>query len=322
MKQVKNILAFIGLMAVVSTFIFAVQSNEVDEKPVAKAIETDTLDKNVADTYQISAIEIPEDLNFAGETVPQEDPEIMERVDREFLVNTYWQSNALLLMKRANKYFPIIEPILKKNGIPDDFKYLAVAESGLQNVVSPAGATGFWQIMRATGKEYGLEVNSNVDERYHVEKSTQVACDYLNKWKDRFGSWTLTAAAYNAGPAGVQKYMDIQKVDDYYDLLLGQETGRYVFRILAIKEILSDRDKYGFQLDEDDMYEKVPTFTVEIDTAVSNWADFAEQYEINYKILKRHNPWLREPHLNNASRKKYTIEIPNKGYYRVGNVGK
>jgi hypothetical protein len=225
-------------------------------------------------------------------------------------------------MKRANKYFPIIEPILKKNGIPDDFKYLAVAESGLQNVVSPAGATGFWQIMRATGKEYGLEVNSNVDERYHVEKATQVACDYLNKWKNRFGSWTLTAAAYNAGPAGVQKYMDIQQVDDYYDLLLGQETGRYVFRILAIKEILSHPEKYGFQLDQDDMYEKVPTFTVEIDTAVSNWADFAEQYEINYKILKRHNPWLREPHLNNASRKKYTIEIPNKGYYRVGNVGK
>lgn len=320
MKQMKNILAFIGFIAVVSTLIFAVQSNEVDEKPEVK--EKETIDKNVADTYQISAIEIPEDLNFAGEAVPQEDPEIMERVDREFLVNTYWQSNALLLMKRANKYFPIIEPILKKNGIPDDFKYLAVAESGLQNVVSPAGATGFWQIMRGTGREYGLEVNDNVDERYHVEKATQVACDYLNKWKDRFGSWTLTAAAYNAGPAGVQKYMDIQQVDDYYDLLLGQETGRYVFRILAIKEIISNRDKYGFQLDEEDMYAKVPTFKVEVDTAVTSWADFASLYEINYKVLKRHNPWLREPHLNNSSGKKYTIEIPNKGYYRVGSTGK
>ncbi|RIV32857.1 lytic transglycosylase domain-containing protein [Flagellimonas lutimaris] len=320
MKQMKNILAFIGLIAVVSTLIFAVQSNEVEEKPEVK--EKETTDKNVADTYQISAIEIPEDLNFAGETVPQEDPEIMERVDREFLVNTYWQSNALLLMKRANKYFPIIEPILKKNGIPDDFKYLAVAESGLQNVVSPAGATGFWQIMRGTGREYGLEVNDNVDERYHVEKATQVACDYLNKWKDRFGSWTLTAAAYNAGPAGVQKYMDIQQVDDYYDLLLGQETGRYVFRILAIKEIISNRDKYGFQLDEEDMYAKVPTFKVEVDTAVTSWADFASLYEINYKVLKRHNPWLREPYLNNSSRKKYTIEIPDKGYYRVGSTGK
>ncbi|NYJ27197.1 lytic transglycosylase domain-containing protein [Allomuricauda sp. ARW1Y1] len=322
MKYLKNILAFIGLIAVVSTLIFAVQSNAMEEQPVKTVTQTETADKNVADTYQISAIEIPKDLNFAGEPVPQEDPEIMERVDREFLVNTYWQSNALLLMKRANKYFPIMEPILKKNGIPDDFKYLAVAESGLENVVSPAGATGFWQIMKGTGREYGLEVNDNVDERYHIEKATQVACDYLNKWKDRFGSWTLTAAAYNAGPAGIQKYMDIQQVDDYYDLLLGQETGRYVFRILAIKEILSNRDKYGFQLEEDDMYTKVPTFTVEVDTAVTNWADFAELYEINYKVLKRHNPWLREPHLNNASRKKYTIEIPNKGYYRVGSTGK
>ena len=322
MKHLKNILAFIGLIAVVSTLIFAVQTNEVEEQPVAKVAEPETTDKNVADTYQISAIEIPKDLNFAGEAVPQEDPEIMERVDREFLVNTYWQSNALLLMKRANKYFPIIEPILKKNGIPDDFKYLAVAESGLENVVSPAGATGFWQIMKGTGREYGLEVNDNVDERYHIEKATQVACDYLNKWKDRFGSWTLTAAAYNAGPAGIQKYMGIQQVDGYYDLLLGQETGRYVFRILAIKEIISNRDKYGFQLEEDDMYAKVPTFKVEVDTAVTNWADFAELYEINYKILKRHNPWLREPHLNNSSRKKYTIEIPNKGYYRVGSTGK
>ena len=176
--------------------------------------------------------------------------------------------------------------------------------------------------MKGTGREYGLEVNDNVDERYHIEKATQVACDYLNKWKDRFGSWTLTAAAYNAGPAGIQKYMGIQQVDDYYDLLLGQETGRYVFRILAIKEIISNRDKYGFQLEEEDMYEKVPTFKVEVDSVVTNWADFAELYEINYKVLKRHNPWLREPHLNNASRKKYTIEIPNKGYYRVGNAGK
>ena len=315
MKIIKNILAGIGLVAVVSTLIFAVQTEAMDEKEKPSKEEVIS-DKNVADGYKISAIEIPKDLNFAGEDVPQDDPEIMERVDREFLVNTYWQSNALLLIKRANKYFPIIEPILAKNGIPDDFKYLAVAESGLENVVSLAGATGFWQIMKATGKEYGLEVNDNVDERYHVEKSTQVACEYIKKWKERFGSWTLTAAAYNAGPAGIQKYMGIQQVDDYYDLLLGQETGRYIFRILAIKEIISHPEKYGFELEEKDMYEKVPTFTVQVDTAVANWADFAQLYEINYKVLKRHNPWLREPHLNNSSRKNYAIEIPNKGYYR------
>ena len=315
MRYLRNILAGIGFLFVIASLIYAIQ---LQGNQAAKASDTATSDndKNVADTYQITAIAIPEDLNFAGEAVPQEDPEIMERVDREFLVNTYWQSNALLLMKRANKYFPIIEPILAKNGIPDDFKYLAVAESGVQNVVSPAGATGFWQILSTTGREYGLEVNTNVDERYHVEKSTQVACDYLKKWKDRFGTWTLTAAAYNAGPAGIQKFMKIQKVDDYYDLLLGEETGRYVFRILAIKEILSHPEKYGFQLEKEDLYEKVPTFTVEVDTVVNSWADFAGQYQINYKVLKRHNPWLREPHLNNASRKKYVIEIPNKGYYR------
>jgi Soluble lytic murein transglycosylase and related regulatory proteins (some contain LysM/invasin domains) len=323
MKHIKNIFAFIGLLAVAGTFIFAVQSTDIEEKPQQpEVIQEEVIDKSVPDTYQISAIEIPEDLNFAGEPVPLEDPEIMERVDREFLVNTYWQSNAVLIIKRANKYFPIIEPILKKNGIPDDFKYLAVAESGLLNVVSPAGATGFWQIMKDTGKEYGLEVNGNVDERYHVEKSTQVACDYIKKWKERFGTWTLTAAAYNAGPAGVQKYMNIQKVDDYYNLLLGDETGRYVFRIMAIKEIISNPEKYGFKVEEEDMYSKVPTFTVEVDSAVTSWADFANLYEINYKVLKRHNPWLREPHLNNTTHKKYVIEIPNKGYYRIGNVGK
>ncbi|WP_350288188.1 lytic transglycosylase domain-containing protein [uncultured Croceitalea sp.] len=313
MRHLKNILAAIGFLFVIGSLIYAVQDAPTQNEMVLKE-HNEKINSNKG--YQISAIEIPEDLNFADEAVPLDDPEILERVDREFLVNTYWQSNALLLMKRANKYFPIIEPILAKNGIPDDFKYLAVAESALTNVVSPAGATGFWQIMKATGREYGLEVNANVDERYHIEKSTQVACDYLNKWKKRFGTWTLTAAAYNAGPGGIQKYMNIQKVDDYYDLLLGHETGRYVFRIMAIKEIISNPGKYGFDVEKDDLYDAVPTFKVEVNKPVTDWADFASLYEINYKILKRHNPWLREPHLNNASGKKYVIEIPNKGYYR------
>ena len=313
MKHIKNILAVIGFLFVIGSLIYAVQDKPSQNEMVLKEHNAK---KNINNGYQIGAIEIPKDLNFAGEAVPLEDPEVLERVDREFLVNTYWQSNALLLMKRANKYFPIIEPILAKNGIPDDFKYLAVAESGLQNVVSHAGATGFWQILKGTGREYGLEVNSNVDERYHIEKSTQAACDYLNKWKSRFKNWTLTAAAYNAGPAGIQKYMNTQKVDDYYDLLLVEETGRYLFRIMAIKEIISNPDKYGFNVEQSDFYTAVPTFTVQINEPVADWADFAAKYEINYKILKRHNPWLREAHLNNASKKNYVIEIPNKGYYR------
>jgi len=317
MKFLKNILMLLGVMVVISTLVFAVQrTNAFSSVQLPRSTQFEE-DKNVASEYKISAIDIPEDLNFAGEPVPQEDPEVMERIDREFLVNTYWQSNALLLMKRAHKYFPVIEPILAKNGVPDDFKYLAVAESGLQNVVSHAGATGFWQIMKTTGKEYGLEINANVDERYHLEKSTEVACRYLKKWKEKYGSWTLTAASYNAGPGAISKYMGIQQVDDYYDLLLGEETGRYVFRIMAIKEILSNPGKYGFEIEKEDMYSAVPSFKVEVAESVLSFADFAQQYEINYKILKRHNPWLREPHLNNASGKKYTIEIPNKGYYKV-----
>lgn len=321
MKFLKNILMLLGVVLVTSTLIFAVQGSGTESSQIDtenEVVENNVVDKNVAEGYRISAIDIPENLNFAGESVPQEDPEIMERIDREFLVNTYWQSNAVLLIKRANKYFPIIEPILAKNGVPDDFKYLAVAESGLQNVVSHAGAAGFWQIMKGTGREYGLEVNSNVDERYHLEKSTEVACRYLNKWKKKYGSWTLAAASYNAGPGAINKYLGIQQVEGYYDLLLGQETGRYVFRIMAIKEILSNPEKYGFDIGKEDMYSAVPTFKVEIDEPVFSFADFAQKYEINYKILKRHNPWLREPHLNNSSKKKYTIEIPNKGYYRIG----
>lgn len=318
MRVLKNALMVLGMLFLISTLILAVQRGDALEASIKSTQQDENDEKNVAQDYTISAIDIPEDLNFAGETVPQEDPEIMERIDREFLVNTYWQSNAILLMKRSHKYFPVIEPILAKYGIPDDFKYLAVAESGLQNVVSHKGATGFWQIMRATGKEYGLEVNSNVDERYNMEKATEVACKYLSRYKNKFGSWTLAAAAYNAGPGSINKYLRIQKVDGYYDLLLGEETGRYLFRILAIKEILSNPDNFGFLVENDDLYEPIPTFNVEVDEPIGNFADFASQYGINYKILKKHNPWLREPHLNNTSRKKYTIAIPVKGYYPMG----
>ena len=315
MRFLKSVLMLIGLFTVICSLIFAAQSVTDDSRDVAE----NTIEKEVSKGYSISAITIPEDLNFAGEIVPQKDPEIMERVDREFLVNTYWQSNALLLMKRAHKYFPIIEPILAKNGIPDDFKYLAVAESGLDNVKSHAGATGFWQIMKATGKQYGLEINSNVDERYHIEKATEVACRYLNNYKKKYGNWTLTAASYNAGTGAIDRYLKTQKVNDYYDLLLGQETGRYVFRIMAIKEILSHPEKYGFDVEKKDFYSAVPTFQVEINKSVLNFADFAKKYGINYKILKRHNPWLREAHLANSSGKKYVLSIPNKGYYKISN---
>ena len=305
MKTIERALALVGLLSLSAFFIYALQDAPTDEN----------FEKKLINDYNVYALQIPSDLNFAGEPMPLNDPDIYERMDRELLVNTYWQSNGLLMFKRASKYFPIIEPILKKHGIPEDFKYLAVIESGLTNAVSPAGATGVWQIMPATGRENGLEVNDNVDERYHLEKATEVACKYFKKSKEDLGSWTLAAAAYNAGNAGISRRLKEQNVTDYYDLLLGEETGRYVFRIVALKEILSNPNKYGFNFREKDLYNNVPTFQVEVDTAVTDFTKFAEKYGINYKILKLHNPWLREPKLNNKSRKLYHIDIPEKGYY-------
>lgn len=269
--------------------------------------------------YNIYALEIPKTLDFSGEALPVNIPDIRERMDRELLVNTYWQSNGLLLFKRSHRYFPVIEPILKSYGIPDDFKYLALIESGLQNVTSPAGAKGFWQIMKATGKEYGLEINSNVDERYHLELSTHVACNYLLKAKEKFGNWTLAAAAYNAGIRGVSNELERQQVTNYYDLLLGEETGRYIFRVVALKEIISNPKKYGFNFSETDLYAPIPTTKIQLDTAVTDFVQFARKLGLNYKQLKLHNPWLREEFLNNKSRKLYTLEIPEKGYYNPKN---
>ena len=208
-----------------------------------------------------------------------------------------------------------MEPILKKNGVPDDFKYLCLIESGLMNVVSPAGATGFWQILKTTGQEYGLEINSNVDERYDVAKSTEAACKYLKEAHDKYGNWTLAAASYNMGINGVERQLERQKVNNYYDLLLNAETSRYVFRIIAAKEILEHPTKYGFHFRLKDLYLPPETYTVKVDTAISDLALFAEQHGVNYKILKIFNPWLRETHLNNKSRKLYTIEFPKSGYF-------
>ncbi len=305
MKLIEKSLAIVGLLCIGALFIYAVQDAPTDEN----------IEKKIINDYNIYALQVPDNLDFAGEPVPLDNPDIYERMDRELLVNTYWQSNGLLMFKRANKYFPIIEPILAEYGIPNDFKYLAVIESGLTNAVSPAGARGVWQIMKLTGKENGLEINKNVDERYNLEMSTRVACKYLQKAKNRLGSWTLAAAAYNAGNAGVAKRLKEQKVSDYYDLLLGEETGRYLFRIVALKEILNNPDRYGFNFRSKDLYQSVPTYKVAVDTAVTDFAVFAKQFGINYKILKLHNPWLREKHLVNKSRKEYLIEIPREGHY-------
>ena len=300
-KSIK-ILGLIAIISVCSMFIFGTKTDSTKNEPLS--------DKNTAEFYQIKALKIPDNLEFAGEKVPLGKTEILERIDRELLVNTYWQSNTLLLIKRAHKYFPIIEPILKRNGIPDDFKYLAAIESGLQNVTSPAGAKGFWQIMPQTARELSLEVNENVDERYNVEKSTEVACDYLKKAKNKFGNWTLAAASYNAGMAGVSRKQNEQLVDDYYDLMLSEETKRYLPRIIAVKEILSNPENYGFVFDKEDLYVEEETKIIKVDTAITNIARFSKNLGTNYNVLKYHNPWLRENNLNNSSRKMYDIKIP------------
>ncbi len=279
---------------------------------VATTVDTsnnEPIDKCTSDSYEIKALKLPVYMEFAGESVPLTDTEVYERVDREIHVNTYWQSNGLLLFKRANKYFPIIEPILAANGIPDDFKYLAVIESGLQNMTSPAGAKGFWQIMKTTGKEYGLEINSNVDERYHIEKATEVACKYLKKSKTRFGSWTLAASAYNAGDKRISDRLEQQDSKNYYDLLLNAETARYVPRIVAVKEILSNPQKYGFSFDSEDLYQPLNTYDVVVDYPIENLTQFAKDHNMSYKELKTLNPWLRELHLNNKTKKEYLIKI-------------
>ncbi len=265
--------------------------------------------KEFSDNYNIYALDLPEKVTFANEKLPLTILDVRERLDREMLVNTYWQSQTLFFIKRKERWFPIIEPILKANNIPDDFKYLAIAESGLTNVVSPSGAAGFWQFLESTGKQYGLEINSEVDERYHLEKATVAACAYFKEAYKIFNNWSLVAASYNMGIDGIKKQLESQGASDYYDLLLVEETSRYVFRIVALKEICSNPLHYGFHLRKRDLYPPYTFKLVTVDSTVADLADFALSQKINYKELKLLNPWLRVPTLTNKLKKKYEIKI-------------
>lgn len=264
--------------------------------------------------HEGSAMYFPTEVDFAGEKAPLQISDVRERLDRELLINANLDATTALIIKRANRVFPIIEPILAKYGVPDDFKYLAVIESGLVNAVSSAGARGVWQFMPETAKEKGMEVNDIVDERYHLEKSTEAACRYLLAAKEKFGSWTLAAASYNGGMNGITKRIDEQKVTNYYDLALTEETSRYVFRILALKEIMRQPAKYGFSIYTSDLYTQIPTKKIAVDSSITDLTGFAISQGINYKILKIHNPWLRDKKLVNPTKKRYEIEIPLEGY--------
>ena len=262
--------------------------------------------------YNVYSVLKPDNLKFANENIPESTFDVWERLDKELLKNIYWQSNTLLYFKRANKYFPIIEEILSKNNIPSDFKYLALIESGFEYKVSPSGAAGFWQIMKGTAREYGLEVNYAIDERYHLIKSTEAACKYLQKAYDKFGSWTLAAASYNMGINGVQRQVKKQKTNNYFNLYLNDETSRYVFRIIVIKEIMENARKYGFVFRQNDLYSYPSVKQIRVDSTINNLYSFAQENDINYKILKRFNPWLRTSKLPDESRRVYYIDIPEK----------
>lgn len=267
--------------------------------------------ENAASTSSTATTDVyfPSEMDFAGESVPLHRVDVRQALRKELIVNTYLHSRTIQLLKNAPRMFAIIEPLLEKAGIPEDFKYLAVIESDLNpSAISPAKAVGLWQFMEETGKEYGLEINKEVDERYHIQKSTEAAIRYLQKAYERFGSWTTCAASYNAGTSMLLNQMNIQKESDYYNLLLGEETERYVFRILALKQIMTHPELYNFYIDTP--YPPEKTKTVKVHGPVKDWAEFARKHDISYKTLKRFNPWLRKSNLLNPRHKTYEIAIP------------
>jgi hypothetical protein len=311
--SIKNsilILSGFGL-GIITVAVLALTSPEKTPTTQQDAVPIVSNIPNVA--VHAKSFPMPEDINFCGENVPINNQEVWESVDREITTNVYWQSNMQFYIKRAYRWFPTIEPILKAQNIPDDFKYLAVIESGLLNVTSPSGAKGFWQFMKATAGDYGLEVNEHVDERNHLEKSTLAACKYLHTAYKQFGNWTLAAASYNMGKAGLLAKLKEQRVNNYYDLLLNAETARYVYRIIAVKYIISTPQNYGFDIHPDHVYPPYATYSIEVNTPIDNLIEFAISHHTNYKTLKLLNPWLMEKSLPNKHNKTYTLLLPISG---------
>jgi len=315
-KELKNSLKYLFLKLNKISFILLLSVSAIwvisnfFAFSITQEEENEQFNNEYKNNYSVFSIDIPENLNFAEEKIPLEYFDVYETIDKEFTLNIYWQSQTILFIKRANKYFPIIEPILKKNNIPNDFKYLAVAESGLVNITSPAGAKGFWQFMEGTAKEYNLEINDEVDERYNLEKSTQAACNFFNSSFKKFKNWTLVAASYNMGIGGLNNQISRQYCNNYWDLLLNTETARYVNRIVAIKTIMNDPDKFGFHIKHSELYTPINTYEIAVDSTINDFGIFAFKQNINYKMLKIFNPWLRDNKLTNKNKKEYKILIP------------
>ena len=275
------------------------------------AISIPTLLNAQAAPANYSTHDVPSSVTFCGKNIDLTRYDRYERMDRELLAFTYMHSTSIQMIKKANRYFPIVEPILKANGIPDDFKYLMVIESNLNPTArSSAGAAGLWQFMQTTGREYGLEVNKNIDERYHVEKSTEAACKYLKDAYAKYQDWIAVAASYNAGQARISTQFEKQQVDDMLDLYLVEETARYVYRIIAAKIMFSNPSVFGFRLRTKDLYMPIPYKEVSVNTGILNLAEWAKKQGITYALLKNMNPWLRDNFLQNVSKRTYTLKIP------------
>ena len=303
----------IGVAAAV-TFSLA-QSNDEQleeyEGTDQEFLSFDHIDHNTHD------IELPDTMTFCGEEVPLDLFFVRERLERELLVNSYLHSSTLLLLKRSSRWFPVMEPIMEKYGLPEDFKYLAMIESSLTNAVSPAKATGFWQFLEGTGKQYDLEINKEVDMRYNVEKETVAACRYLKDSYRKFGDWTLSAAAFNCGNGRISKTIEEQRVDSYYDMLLPEETQRYVYRILALKLITENPEKYGFQIRDNGWYQPYECKTITVTKSIPSLIDFAYEQGTNIKMLKYFNPWLRGNSLTISAGNSYEIKIPTGKYAKT-----
>ena len=290
-------------------FVFS-KNIETDIKPYNTNENSNTKIEYVQQDFIIP--EIPDKITFCGENVPINYFDVYEALDFEIIANAYRHSSTIIYLKRANRYFPEIEAELARQGVPNDMKYLCVAESGLSDAVSSSGATGFWQFMKTAAKEYKLSLNDNIDERYNREKATVAACEYLKKAYKKFGSWTLAAASYNMGMGGLSREIEKQKNNSYWDLQLNTETARYVYRIIALKLIMSNPQKYGFDIPNDRLYKPIETYEVTVDTTINNLVDFAIAQKTNYKILKTFNSWLRTDELHNSKNETYKIILPKK----------
>ncbi|MFV0378543.1 MAG: lytic transglycosylase domain-containing protein [Mangrovibacterium sp.] len=309
MKQKsRNSLVGLSFFAVLVVVYYLLGSSSLPKSEVVS-------DNQKTEPVLHGSVKLPEKLSFMGEPVPLQYNDVRESLDRELMVNAYFHSQTIRFLKLAPRFMAIIVPILEADTVPVDFAYLALAESGFDpRATSPAGAVGFWQFLKGTATDYGLEVNAEVDERYHIEKSTRAACRYLKESYRKFGRWPLVAASYNAGRAFVDRQLGIQKVDNYYDLLIGEETTRYVFRILALKLMMENPKEYGFDIPESEKYPLWEVKKTTVNGPVNSWADYAIAHGTNYKILKMLNPWLRDNKLVNKAGKTYEITLPAAGF--------